>query len=111
MKIANVDDGVLIMKKPLKLKFYSDSSHGWVAVKLALLVELGILEKVSAYSYYRGLSAYLEEDCDMSLLVNALKEAGVDFVIESKSDCNWSPIRSYDSIVSSLAYKNAKGSV
>lgn len=99
------------MKKPLKLKFYSDAGHGWVAVKLALLVDLGILGQVSAYSYYRGLSAYLEEDCDMSLLVNALKNAGIEYEIVGKSDCKWSPIRNYDSISQLGAWKDAKGSV
>lgn len=94
--------------KVLKLKFYGDSGHGWFAVKLELLVKLGILNKISAYSYYRGLSAYLEEDCDISILINALKSANIPYeIVESKSRPDRSPIRSYDSIVSSLAYKSS----
>ena len=31
----------------LKVKFYSDPGHGWVAVKRQLLVDLGILDKRS----------------------------------------------------------------
>lgn len=98
------------MKKPLKIKFYSDYGHGWAAVKLALLQDLGILDKVTAYSYYRGLSAYLEEDCDLSLLISTLKAANIEYeIVVSKSNPASSPIRSYDSIVNSLAYKLAKG--
>jgi len=92
------------MAKAVKIKFYSDWGHGWGAVKLSLLVELGIIDKISSYSYYRGSSAYLEEDCDLSILTNALKSANIPYeVLESKSNPARSPIRSYDSIVGSLA--------
>lgn len=87
------------MNKPLKIKFYSDWGHGWAAIKLDVLSHLGILSKITGYSYYRGATAYLEEDCDFSLLVSALKEANIPYeLVESKSHPARSPIRSYDSI-------------
>jgi hypothetical protein len=50
---------------------YSDPRHGWVAVKIAELIELGIAEKITKYSYMRGETAYLEEDQDLSTFFNA----------------------------------------
>ena len=78
-----------------QFKFYSDPGHGWCAVKRKLLSELGILASVTRYSYERGETVYLEEDCDASKLFNALIEQKIRYkVIESYSDKD-SPIRSY----------------
>lgn len=80
----------------LKLKFYSDPGHGWAAVKRQLLVNLGIAEKISAYSYQKGNTVYLEEDCDLSLFCDAVKSRGqvVEFI--EKNTNSRSPIRSYE---------------
>lgn len=80
----------------MKLRVFTDPGHGWASVKRALLSELGIADKISPYSYQRGDSVYLEEDCDLSLLVAALKARGdtVEWV-ESSTDRR-SPIRSYE---------------
>ena len=81
----------------LKLKFHCDAGHGWLAAKRNLLAKLGLLDKVSGYSYQRGGTVYLEEDCDAGLLINALKERGIKFeIIQPKSWPNRSAIRSYD---------------
>jgi len=79
-------------------KFYSDASHGWVAVKRHELADLGILDKISGYSYQKGKMVYLEEDCDASLFINKLKELDITYVFTDKI-CNkdHSPIRSYES--------------
>ena len=82
--------------KPLTLKFYSDAGHGWVAVKSKVLVELGIADKISSYSYQRGETKYLEEDSDYSTLVAALKFRGWDYKIVDGKFQDRSPIRSYD---------------
>lgn len=104
-----IDNEVIEMAKVLKIKFYSDDRHGWAAVKLELLQKLGIVEQISAYSYYRGASAYIEEDGDLCALVNALKAANIPFEFqESKSRPAYSPIRSYDSFRSSLVFKSAQ---
>jgi glycine cleavage system H lipoate-binding protein len=34
----------------MNLNFYTDSGHGWLAVKRDLLVTLGITHKISTYS-------------------------------------------------------------
>jgi hypothetical protein len=35
----------------MNLKFYRDAGHGWLAVKKSVLTDLGILDKISTYSY------------------------------------------------------------
>lgn len=81
----------------MKIKFYSDPGHGWAAVKRDLLTDLGILEKVSQFSYQKGQTVYLEEDCDMSLLISALNLKGIKVEYEEKSTEKRSPIRNYAS--------------
>jgi len=44
--------------------FYEDPGHGWLSVKRQELVDLNILNQISSYSYQRGNTVYLEEDCD-----------------------------------------------
>jgi hypothetical protein len=56
---------------------YSDPGHGWAKVPFSVLRELGIVEKITTYSYQRNGFAYLEEDCDLSTLVIALRDRGI----------------------------------
>ena len=53
--------------------YYTDPGHGWFAVKRADCEALGILDRISHYSYQRGRTVYLEEDCDASLYFAAMK--------------------------------------
>ena len=76
---------------------YSDPGHGWAKVPFSVLNELGILGKISHYSYQRNGFAYLEEDCDLSLLVIALRERGITPKFrEHVSREKQSRIRGYD---------------
>jgi hypothetical protein len=78
-------------------KSYSDSGHGWLAVKYTELVELGIEGKVTRFSYQRGQTVYLEEDCDVSTFWKAYTlKHGVEPLTVHKSINGSSPIRSYD---------------
>ena len=87
--------------KTLKLKFHSDAGHGWLAVKRELIKDLGIADKITSYSYERGQSVYLEEDCDAFLFLETAKAKGLQFVIENCKPQNYSKIRNYPS------YRNA----
>lgn len=80
----------------LTLKFYTDPGHGWLAVKRKHLQTLGIQDKVSPYSYQKGQTVYLEEDCDASLFFDAAKAQGWKIGYVTKYNNN-SPIRSYES--------------
>ena len=73
--------------------FISDPGHGWVKVPVILLQSLCISNNISGYSYMRGKFAYLEEDCDASLFINALENLGVKFTFNSITSNNDSPIR------------------
>lgn len=79
--------------------FHSDSGHGWLAVKKNILLELDIHKEISVFSYMKGDTAYLEEDCDASIFFEAYS---IKFGITpsyriSKSRPDRSPIRSYQS--------------
>lgn len=70
------------MAKVVKLKHYSDAAHGWVAVKHQTLRELNIADKITPYSYMKGATVYLEEDCDYHTLVTALKASNIPYAVE-----------------------------
>lgn len=77
--------------------FYSDPGHGWLAVNYDELVELGIQDKISSYSYVKGNTVYLEEDCDMSHFMNAMEAKGVHIRIHTVNEPN------KDSLIRSFA--------
>jgi len=78
-----------------KYVFHTDAGHGWLAVKRKELDELGILDKVSPYSYQKGGTVYLEEDCDASLFMDAKEAKGEKVEIRHGRECDCSAIRSY----------------
>jgi hypothetical protein len=74
---------------------YGDSHHGYVAVKRKELIELGIADKISEYSFQKGDTVYLEEDGDASLFVKTKGLENIEF-IERYHD-GLSPITRYES--------------
>ena len=80
----------------MKLNVYNDPGHGWVAIKRSVLIKLGIEHKITSYSYQRGQTVYLEEDCDAYTLISAAHDAGITFGFVHKHTDKRSPIRSYD---------------
>lgn len=85
--------------KILKLKFYSDPGHGWLAVKRKLVQELNLLNKITLYSYQKGDTVYLEEDCDASVFMDAAKSAGYEVLVDQRHTNKTHPIRSYERFV------------
>lgn len=61
--------------------FFTDPGHGWLAVPVTDLVELGIVSQITMYSYRKRDVAYLEEDCDAATFVNAAKAVGWELKI------------------------------
>jgi hypothetical protein len=88
-------------KKEITVKqvfhFYADPGHGWLAVKKHYLHCFGIASQITPYSYQRGDTAYLEEDCDLSIFLAALKEADIEADIRSHHTDHQSRIRGYNS--------------
>lgn len=85
--------------KQINYDFYSDPGHGWLHVKYDELVELGIQDKITFYSYRKGNDVYLEEDCDMSEFMNAMEAKGVEvkltFINERERDSFIRSLRRY----------------
>ena len=79
----------------MKLNFYEDAGHGWLAVPLPLLEKLGIMDQISRYSYMRGRFAHLEEDCDYSRFAAAMHAAGLSFTVREHHTDKRSKIRGY----------------
>lgn len=74
--------------------FYSDPGHGWLEVKRSELAFLGILETISGFSYQKGDSVFLEEDCDAPKFFRAKDAAGVVYSIKDVYQ-EETPIRNY----------------
>jgi len=79
----------------MRLNFYEDPGHGWLAVPIPLLDKLGIIDQISTYSYMRGMLAHLEEDCDYSVFWAAAQRAGLKLHIRTTRTDNRSRIRGY----------------
>lgn len=82
--------------KTLKLVFHTDAGHGWLKVNRADIDALGIAHQISPYSYQRGDAAFLEEDCDASLFMDAAKAAGYILNMTGKNCAGYSAIRQYE---------------
>jgi hypothetical protein len=59
--------------KPPGIVIHEDAGHGWLQVPHSLISKLGISKQITGYSYRDIHYAYLEEDCDLSTFVLALK--------------------------------------
>jgi len=81
--------------KTIKVKYYHDPGHGWVAVKRSLLVESGLEKQITGFSYQKGQTVYLEEDRDAYEFEKTMREKGYTFEIEHRYTEKSSPIRSY----------------
>jgi N-acetyl-anhydromuramyl-L-alanine amidase AmpD len=83
------------MTKEIKIKVFGDPGHAWARFPKARLVKLGIADKITPYSYQNGANAFLEEDCDLSTLMTALKEKGYTVKFEESHTNKQSKIRGY----------------
>lgn len=90
----------------MKFTYFTDAGHGWLKVSKALLVKLGIADKITPYSYVRGDFVYLEEDMDYTTFANAF---GTDKIqVVNKHTNKSSKIRSYKSYYPDNATKTVK---
>lgn len=84
------------MTKKISIKVFADPGHAWARVAKSKLVKLGIADKISPYSYQKGENAFLEEDCDLSTLVNTLRSRGYEIKFNESHTNRQSKIRSYN---------------
>lgn len=83
------------MAKKISIKVFADPGHAWARFPKAKLVQLGIADKISTYSYMNGANAFLEEDCDLSVLVVALRDRGYEIKFNESHANKQSKIRGY----------------
>lgn len=79
----------------MKILVFADPGHAWAKVSRKKLIDLGIEHKISHYSYQKGDHVFLEEDQDLSTLVNALKEKGIEYSFKTNHTNRQSRIRGY----------------
>jgi hypothetical protein len=77
-----------------------DSGHEWLAVKQDELINLGIADQISAFSYVKGGTVYLEGDCDAARFIDAYT-AKFGHAPKTKQGKYWDrqPCRSFASYV------------
>ena len=83
------------MTKKISIKVFADPGHAWARFPKAKLVTLGIADKISPYSYQNGTNAFLEEDCDLSVLISVLREKGYEIKFNESHTNRQSTIRGY----------------
>ena len=83
------------MTKTIAIKVFADPGHAWARVAKSKLVKLGIADKISTYSYMNGSNAFLEEDCDLTLLITALRNRGYEIKFNESHTNRYSKIRNY----------------
>ena len=82
--------------RKITLNKYSDPSHGWIKIDIEKLKRLGLLNKISSYSYINNNHAYLEEDSDASVLLDRLKELNISYKFNYHYSNTESKLRSYE---------------
>ena len=81
---------------------HSDPGHAWLAVKLSEIKMLGIETSISSFSYVKGKTAYLEEDCDAGKFIAAMQTKGIDVTVKDGACRDRSPIRYFKSYTPEL---------
>lgn len=56
--------------------YIQDPGHGWIKVPMMDLMASGVIGKITEYSYHNSTHAFLEEDHDAGIFVEALKAQG-----------------------------------
>lgn len=101
VKNAAAENPTLSRQKVFAL--HVDPGHGWLKVRQDDLIALGIANNISAYSYRRGIYAYLEEDRDAVIFVDAYrKTTGREPMCRHRHADRRSRIRDYDMFASPL---------
>jgi hypothetical protein len=80
----------------MKITYHNDSGHGWYSVKRSKLESMGVLNKVSGFSYQKGETVYLEENCDAGLFFNNLTSQELDCIEVIDSYSQACPVRNYE---------------
>lgn len=80
----------------LSFDFVNDPGHGWLKAPFDLIKKFGLQMFISNFSYQNGNDVYLEEDCDANLLLKALHENNIKYVIKYIHTDEPSEVRNMD---------------
>ena len=75
--------------------FHADAEHGWLAVKTKDVVELGLTDQISDFSYAKGKTVYLEEDKDAQVFLETAKAKGLEIEVKNAKVVKRSNIRGF----------------
>ena len=64
------------------IHIFNDASHSWGRVQFKKLVEFGIADKITQYSYMKGSYVYLEEDVDLTTLLRELIKREIQYTFK-----------------------------
>lgn len=78
-----------------KYVVFEDPGHAWMKVTMKELKRLGIVDKITSYSYRKGDYAFLEEDVDLSTFVDAKNARGETVEFDIYNANKRSRIRNY----------------
>ena len=76
------------------MNWICDPGHAWLKVSLKRLFKSGVADKISNYSYLRSGYAYLEEDQDAWVFLQAIGRDTRNGIKESHTN-NQSRVRNY----------------
>ena len=68
--------------KQIKRVWHDDGAHAWLSVRFKELIDLGIEDKISSYSYQYEDNVYLEEDCDAPIYLKTCKANNIEVDVE-----------------------------
>lgn len=89
-------------------KFHQDGGHGWLCVKRSELEALGIADGITAFSYQKNQSVYLEEDQDLTSYHDALAWRGIELeTVDGRIFDRPHPIRRFEPYQPTSARKAA----
>ena len=77
----------------MKKVYHSHSEQRWLPVKKHEIKMMGIETDISSYSFVKGKTVYLEEDCDAMKFINAAKAKGITVELKESPPRDNSPIR------------------
>ena len=86
--------------------YIQDPGHGWIEVPMKEITRLGIAKNISECSYAKDGNAYLEEDCDAGVFLEAKKKAHEECEIEGV-EVESTDIREYQRFVHTELYREA----
>jgi len=91
-KVTNIKSVKKVVKK---YNYIQDPGHGWLSVSHKDIIELGIKDLISGYSYMNSTRVFLEEDGDAGIFVKAAKAMGWTIETKSSHTNNQASCRSY----------------